>query len=225
MSNLIPDKYKQWAGLAVCVVVGVLGYLHTWEDMGAQFVLWAGRGAMLLVIVSNVFGLSVPTFKTRAVSVIMIGLAAVLMLSAGCKVPPLATAYRAHGLMVTARDGAGETIANQQRAAAVRCEAAHKGKLVPLRDCLHKVREPVRAWVQHIRPAITATASTYWLALESAYVLQDRSLDKLSQAAQLACSALTALEVTLRQYAAHLGKLRAVLLGAVAGGKVLVCPR
>ncbi len=149
-------------------------------------------------------------------------LACGLMYAGACKVPPLAMAYRGFGLLTVARDSGGEVLTNVNRARAVKCRADHPlatdkpGRIA----CLKNVEADQAAWVEHIKPAITATASTYWLACESAYVLES---NKSSKAAQLACAALTALEVTLNQYAAQLGKLRAVLLGAVSGGKVLIC--
>lgn len=224
-----PKTFNGWATIVVGLALAILAtYMGTLQE-GQTVPLWAillnaGVGYLALAMRGGGVELRKPGGGSAVGIILGLTVAAMALDSAGCKIPPLATAYRAHALIVTARDGVGETIANQQRAMAARCEAAHKGEVEPLRDCLHQVREPVRAWVRHIRPAITATASTYWLALESAYVLQNKSLDKMSKAARLACSALIALGVTLQQYSAHLGKLKAVLLGAVAGGKVLVCP-
>ncbi len=64
MPDLIPEKLKAWAGLVVSVLIVVLGAASEWGDVGPEFVRWVGRGAMLLVVVSNVLGLSVPKVKS-----------------------------------------------------------------------------------------------------------------------------------------------------------------
>ena len=63
MPDLIPEKLKAWAGLVVSVLIVVLGAASEWGDVGPEFVRWVGRSAMLLVVVSNVLGLSVPKVR------------------------------------------------------------------------------------------------------------------------------------------------------------------
>lgn len=63
MSDLIPSRAKQWAGLIVSILVVTLAGMAEWADMGTTFVQWTGRLAALLVVISNVLGLSVPSRK------------------------------------------------------------------------------------------------------------------------------------------------------------------
>lgn len=145
---------------------------------------------------------------------------------AGCKFP-LAAAYRTHSLLVTARDGAGETLAKTQRAEMVKCEAQHRAPAenwkADLKKCYLRVRGPVAIWVRHVRPALTAALAAMWLALESVFVAGKKDIDKANKAAAVACASLQAAESALKQYAGQLGKLKSTIIGAVVAGKVLVC--
>ncbi len=221
---------SRFAGLAMLVFGAIaafdwLGKVHPFEGVSLTQI-FAGLATLCGVVTRWAAG-QLPASKPKVLplGLIALVLACGLMYAGACKVPPLAMAYRGFGLLTVARDSGGEVLTNVNRARAVKCRADHPlatdkpGRIA----CLKNVEADQAAWVEHIKPAITATASTYWLACESAYVLVESKLDKSSKAAQLACAALTALEVTLNQYAAQLGKLRAVLLGAVSGGKVLIC--
>ena len=148
---------------------------------------------------------------------------------AGCKFP-LAAAYRTHSLLVTARDGAGETLARVQRAEMVECEAQHRAPATSwkadLKKCYQRVREPVAIWVRHVRPAITAALSALWFALETYYVVDKQDTPAAKKARAIACAKLQAAETTLKQYAGQLGKLgtlKDTIIGGVAAGKALVC--
>jgi hypothetical protein len=221
-------KKWTWVTRALQVAMAVAGVLAVTKTLPAAVQHWAALSvAMLGVCTAQIKGW-MPASKPKAPPSVVFVIAAGLMLAAGCKVPPLATAYRSHALLVTARDGTGEALAKVQRAKMVKCEADYmpphtpetKGKLIA---CYRSVKAPVDAWVVHIRPAITAAASALWLALEIAYVAGDSTLSKTKAAGAAACSALKAAEATLKQYADKLGELKTVVLGAIAGGKVLVC--
>lgn len=166
---------------------------------------------------------------TFGVSMTAFGLAlAVLVLLGSCKLPPIAVAYRGHGIFVTARDATGETIAKVGRAQMTQCEATHKadtpeGKTALL-ACLKKAREPVAVWVKHIKPAWTTTAAAWWLALEVTHAAKDRALDKKDKAVAMACAGLKSLAVSVEQYKEKIGGIASIILTAIAAGKVLVCP-
>jgi hypothetical protein len=213
-------------------VVTLLGVLAGILAAAKQLPVEARDYAALAVSLLGAFGAWIYSFlpakKAKVPPVAVLMVAGALIALAGCKVPPLATAYRSHALLVTARDGAGESLAKVQRAKMIKCEADYmpphtpetRGKLI---NCLRAVRAPISAWTTHIRPAITAASSALWLALEVAYVAGDKSLSSTKKAGVIACSALKAAEKTIGQYAEKLGELKTIVLGAIAGGKVLVC--
>lgn len=224
-------KITIWTWTArVLTLLGLLaGVLAAAKQLPVEIRDYAALVVALLGVGNGWINGFLPARKTRAAaSMVLLAIAALLMLSAGCKVPPLATAYRSHALLLTARDGAGAALEKTQRAQMIKCEADTTAPLTPkaksdLLACYRKVRAPVSAWVTRIKPAITAAASALWLLLEIAYVAGDTALSKNRKAASVACSALEAAEAALEQYADKLGELRTVVLGAIAGGKVLVC--
>ena len=200
----LPEWFRDYSTIAVALLGAVAAWIYS-------FLPAAGPGS----------GSWMPP---TAVAVLMLA-----ALAAGsCKLPPLATAYRTHALLITARDGAGETLAKVQRAKMLRCEADHRPSApnwkALLKACYQDVRAPVTAWTKHVRPAITAAAAALWLALESAYIAGRKGLDTTARASALACATLTAAEVAIKPYAAQLGSLRVLVLGALAGGRLLVCP-
>lgn len=227
-------KRWTWASSILILLAGLAGVLAAADYIPAGVRQFAALGVALLGVASRWCEQQLPPRKEIAAKPPASGAAgpiAILAIVAALAMPAcpnaLATAYRTHAVLVTARDGAGETLAATQRAAMVKCEAEHKPPAENWRlamvDCYKRVRAPVAAWVQHVRPAITAALAAFWLALEASYVAGDKALDKAGKAAAGACAALKAAEVGLTQYRDKLGSIGETVLAAVAAGKVLVC--
>lgn len=221
-----------WIARAILTLMGILGVLAAAKQLPAEARDYAALAVAILGVIYGRVHSWLPGSKPTGppLPLLVLTLSVCLMVAglASCKVPPIATAYRSHALLVTARDGAGEALAKVQRARMIKCEALYmpphtSETKVELIQCLRTVREPVSAWTAHIRPAITAAASALWLALEIAYVAGDKGLSRTKAAGQMACSALKAAEASIAQYADKLGELKTIVLGALAGGKVLVC--
>lgn len=219
------------AGQILILLAGLVGILAVAKQLPAMVQDYAALAAALLAFGARWCEQQLPAVKPKGGGVgpaVFVLIAVGLMASAGCKAPPLATGYRSHALLLIARDGAGKTLAKVQRARMLRCEAEHKpgqpAFKVLLLDCYKRVRAPVTVWTKRIRPAITAGAAALWFALEVTHAAGDKRLDKLGKAAVMACAGLTAAEATLKQYMDKLGLLAPVVLGALAGGRILVCP-
>ncbi len=65
MTDLIPPKARKLAGIIITLVVGLLAMTLEWQDMGPEYIRWAGRVFAALLVVSNVFGLSVTSPKVK----------------------------------------------------------------------------------------------------------------------------------------------------------------
>lgn len=229
-------RISQGAGLAMLILGAVaamdwLGAVLVWGRVSVTQI-FAGL-ATIAGIVSRWAEQQIPARKdapnlppgAAAGAVALLAILAAPMIPA-CS-SGLATAYRSHGVLVTARDGAGEALATTQRAAMVRCEAEHKPPAeswrLALKDCYQQARAPVAVWVHHVKPAITTALAGYWVALEAAYIAGDKALDKASKLAAGACAALRAAETALAQYRDQIGMIGATVTGAVAAGKAMVC--
>jgi hypothetical protein len=158
MSDLIPESGKRWAGLIVSVLVVVLGAMSEWGELGPEFVRWVGRGALLLVVVSNVLGLSVPSVRPRTAGragVLAIALA--LMMSAACP-----NAYRggwvATASVMDARDATDDGLAKAFRAKVRACVDKHGSKTIEYQTCIQDSNEfkAMSAWRVHALPAINS---------------------------------------------------------------------
>ncbi len=68
MTNLLPDKTKQWLGVLLSLLVGVLLYMAEWQDMSPEFHTWALRGASLTTLVSVAFGIQITRAKASKAS-------------------------------------------------------------------------------------------------------------------------------------------------------------
>lgn len=168
MGELIPPKIKQWAGLVASVLVVVLMAMSEWGDMGAKFVLWSHRAAALLVVLSNVLGLSVPGVKAKVVAPVGVLLLALgLMLSAGCK-SPYAVAWRTLDGVQQAQRLTATQLATTGKARNDACLATHGAGTDGYKTCIEPTREMLRHWQTEARPAIVSavqiTASSLQIA-------------------------------------------------------------
>lgn len=149
------------------------------------------------------------------------------MVAPGCKIPPLATAYRLHGQMTVTQNAADEGLAIVYKAKFQKCESTYNVSTpeskAALIKCLKAVRADLAVWVQKIKPALASARAGLWALLETIWVASDKKLDKTSKAAIAACEWFGALEKTLSTYKDKLGTYGAMLVALAAGGKVLVC--
>jgi nicotinamide riboside transporter PnuC len=65
MNDLIPERFKAWAGLIVSLIVAVLAIAMEWQNLGPQLSVWLPRCFAILVVVSNVLGLRVINPKVK----------------------------------------------------------------------------------------------------------------------------------------------------------------
>jgi len=225
------EMYWKWAGRILVLLAGLGGILAAAQQLPAWFQNYAALAVALIAFAARWVEQQLPATKRYGPpsGVIWLALGALLLSSSiGCKTPTLASLYRSHGLLTISRDGADELLAKVQRARARACEAKHLAgspdRRVLLLACLKDVRAPMATvWIPKVRPAINVALAGLWALLEAAHAAGDKSIDKASKAAAIACSSLTAVEVALKQYADKLGDAAGLLLGAAAGGKVFVC--
>lgn len=222
---------KVWTWVArVLALIGLLaGGLAAAERLPDWLQNYAALGNALVALAVGWVRGFLPAVKSKVLSVAIVGLVLVLVAipASSCKVPPVVTLYRVHGLIVTGRDGADKLLHTTQGAAVARCRASHQAPAEEWRTkliaCLENAVAPLRPWVKHIKPALTAAGDALWLVLEAVHVAGDSTLSTSDKALAVACTSLTAAQTTLKQYAEQLGNLAKMILGAVAGGKVLVC--
>jgi hypothetical protein len=217
-----------WVKRVLMLLAGIGGVLSAAEQLPDWLQKYAALAVAILGVCSSWVAGLLPAVKSKVLPTAILGLLLVLLaLQPACKTPPLATLYRTHALLVSGRDAGGKMLHTTQSIAVKKCRDTHKAPVPEWRAkliaCLEKAVAPLRPWVKHIKPALTAAADALWLALEAAYIIGDSTLTKSDQALAVVCKSLTAAETTLKQYADQLGELHKMIAGAVAGGKVLVC--
>jgi hypothetical protein len=207
-----------WGLVLVGTVAGAVAAFAWVKQTGQQI---ASGVSVIALLVAAEIRRRLPSARAirPGATVLLVALSAVAVTS--CKLPPLAVAYRAYSVAVTARDGTGELIAKTCKAKVEACKAGPADKL---KSCLKGCHETLSVWVRHIKPAFNTTLAAYWALLESAFVSGDKKLDKASKAAQIACEQFKAAEVAVAQYKDKLGKYVPMILGGLAGAKILVCP-
>lgn len=169
MSNLIPEKWRAWMGLLASLIVVVLMAMAEWGDMGAKFTLWTGRTAALLVIVSNVLGLSVPSIKPKLAA----GGAVLLAIIIAATAPAcgnLAPGYRAVTVTVKVGNETGKGLAAVCKVRRLDCLKKHEQDANPtgLEECLRPCHRALTAWTTIARPAINTATEGAFAALETA---------------------------------------------------------
>ena len=168
------------------------------------------------------------TIRERKVwtrGIILLGMVAAVMMAAwlpACS-HGLAASYRAHGVLTVTIKAADKAVAETQKPKEANCDETYSTDKPALLACLKKVREPVKLWVDVIKPAIVTAGAAFWLALETAYALESKSLSKTDKAVMVACAALVAAEKSVTQYKDKIGAMAVPLLGAIGTGKLLVC--
>ena len=226
MSNLIPDKFKQWAGLAVCLISGVLAYLHTWGDMGDAFVLWSGRGAMILVIVSNVLGLSIPGVKAKLAGAGMaLFVTVALMFSAGCGLGPRGVAAHTIRALQQARDLTAKQLAAAAAAKHVECKAAHGVRNQAFADCVRDHRQALDRWRQLVRPVVDSSAGVAVAAMDTEAIVKKCKARKNCAAVVLALLQPGACAIMrgLRAFGHYLSDKGTAVLTVLKAFEVLSC--
>lgn len=140
---------------------------------------------------------------------------------AGCKFP-LATAYRTHSLYVLSVDGADTAVETVQRMQHKKCPAAPAADRL---SCLRRVRKPVAAHVNVVKPILLDVQGAWWLALEATYYAKQTKLDDAGKAALAGCAAMKAAAAAVQRHRHHMGAYATGLLTALHAGSLWLCSK